>query len=241
MTRTVRHRGKLLVVMAFVTAMMPMATVSAAPASVSMTGPSTAESGLNVEISFKLTNTGDNASAYILDISVPDTWTVTGHLDDGGTWKASENSWLWQTVTPGESVTSSVTLQVSSEASGDYTLSATAKDSDGIVGSDSITVTVGTMTSTPRATPTPTPTDTSTSTPTPTHTAIPTTTPTNIPVQDTDGDGVVDSEDYAPRDPGVRYKSDIEEDGGGGGIPGLSAITALTSLSLVVVVRAIRN
>jgi len=34
-------------------------------------------------------------------------------------------------------------------------------------------------------------------------------------IQDTDGDGVIDSEDYAPRDPDVQQRSDLTEQGGG--------------------------
>lgn len=231
MTPTTRRQGNLIAVLAVTSALALVASAFAAPASVSANGPNSAEPGQDVRVSFSLTNTGETASAYILDISVPNAWMVTGHLDDGGTWKTSDNSWLWQTVDPGESVSPSVTLQVPSEANGDYTVSATGKDSDGIVGTDSTTVTV----ETPTPTPTDTPTATPTATPTPTPTATPTPTRTKIPVQDTDGDGVVDSEDYAPRDPEVRFKSDIEEDTGGG-MPGFSPVTALASLGVVVAV-----
>lgn len=34
-------------------------------------------------------------------------------------------------------------------------------------------------------------------------------------VQDSDGDGMIDSEDYAPRDPDVQERSDVENGGGG--------------------------
>lgn len=36
-------------------------------------------------------------------------------------------------------------------------------------------------------------------------------------VQDSDGDGVIDSEDYAPNDPDVQEKSDVAGNGGGDG------------------------
>jgi hypothetical protein len=51
------------------------------------------------------------------------------------------------------------------------------------------------------ATDTATPTDTDTDTATPTD--------TETPVRDTDGDGVIDSEDYAPRDPAVQSRDDL--------------------------------
>lgn len=115
-------------------------SVLGAPASVSASGPSTAEPGGEVTMSFSLTNTGESASAYTLDVSVPTEWTVTSHSDDEGKWKASDASWLWQTVNASESVNPSVTLLVPDDASGEYTISATGKDSDGVVGSDSVTV-----------------------------------------------------------------------------------------------------
>jgi len=52
-------------------------------------------------------------------------------------------------------------------------------------------------------------------TPTPTPTATPTETPTETEgetTQDTDGDGVVDAEDYAPRDPDVQDESDLRDE-----------------------------
>jgi hypothetical protein len=36
-------------------------------------------------------------------------------------------------------------------------------------------------------------------------------------IQDSDGDGVIDSEDYAPNDPDVQEKSDVQNSGDGGG------------------------
>jgi len=74
-----------------------------------------------------------------------------------------------------------------------------------------------TPTLTPTATPTPTPTDSpETSTPSPTDDSS-----SGDGIEDSDGDGVIGSEDYAPNDPEVQEKSDIqetsEEDGPGFG------------------------
>jgi len=117
-----------------------------------------------------------------------------------------------------------------------------------------------TPTPTPNPTPTPSPTPTPTPAPTPTSTATATATPTptstpaakaaptdnlndstpspaddNSPeddIQDSDGDGVIDSEDYAPNDPEVQKKSDFqdtsEEDGPGFGL-GITIVCFLTA------------
>lgn len=97
-------------------------------------------------------------------------------------------------------------------------------------------------TQTPTATPTPTPTPTSapTLTPTPTPTQEPTPPqPANAgdDIQDTDGDGVIDSEDYAPRDPDVQRKSDVVTTTGGSG-PGFGlGITVLSALIVGLLTR----
>jgi hypothetical protein len=45
-------------------------------------------------------------------------------------------------------------------------------------------------------------------------------------IQDSDGDGVIDSEDYAPRDPDVQEKSDVQGGGGSTSQPEPTATTA---------------
>ncbi|GGM50205.1 hypothetical protein [Haloarcula argentinensis] len=85
-----------------------------------------------------------------------------------------------------------------------------------------------------------TPTPTATPTPTPTPTIEPTQqqpTDTEDALQDTDGDGVIDSEDYAPRDPDVQRKSDVITTTGGSG-PGFGfGITVLSALIVGVLTR----
>lgn len=110
-----------------------------------------------------------------------------------------------------------------------------------------------------RATPTPTPTPTST--PSPTRTASPTPTPTptatdspgastpsptdsngdsGTDIRDSDGDGVIDSEDYAPDDPDVQEKSDLQ-DTTDGSAPGLGAGVAVVALVVAASVAVRRS
>ncbi|WP_276301987.1 hypothetical protein [Halorussus lipolyticus] len=56
---------------------------------------------------------------------------------------------------------------------------------------------------------------------------------------DSDGDGVPDDVDYAPDDPSVQSKSDLQDDGVG--IPGFSVISALAGLALAGLLLATRN
>jgi len=132
-------------------------TVAAEPASLSADGPSDAAPGTTVTISFTVNNTGDATSAYVLEGSLPDGWTVVNHSDDGGIWKSSESTWLWQSVAAGNSVGPSVTIQVPQNATGTYTISGTLKDADGVQANSSTTINVGTS-----ATPTTTTTETAT-------------------------------------------------------------------------------
>jgi PGF-CTERM protein len=54
-------------------------------------------------------------------------------------------------------------------------------------------------------------------------------------VQDTDGDGVIDSEDYAPRDPEVQEKSDLQNTSGGS-TPGFGISTVILAIVAATVV-----
>lgn len=111
-----------------------------------------------------------------------------------------------------------------------------------------------TPTPTPEPTASPTPTPTPTATPTPTHTPTPTVTPTptNTPetltsgdssgddssggsttakIQDSDGDGVIDSQDYAPSDPEVQEKDDQSQNT----IPGFGPLVAVLAVGVLIV------
>lgn len=84
-----------------------------------------------VTVTAELTNTGVNSKAYILDLSVPSNWTIISKNNDGGTWKAKNNTWLWQTIQPSDSVSPSITLQAPKSANNEKsTIEATAKSTD---------------------------------------------------------------------------------------------------------------
>lgn len=108
-------------------------------------------------------------------------------------------------------------------------------------------------------TPTSTLTTTSTSTPTtiPTSTQTPTVTEadssedsTSSPtedngnsgndIQDSDADGVIDSEDYAPDDPDVQEKSDLQ-DASGGSVPGFGVGAAIVTLLIATFIASHRS
>ena len=95
-----------------------------------------------------------------------------------------------------------------------------------------------TTTEAPRTTTTEAPRTTTTEAPRTTTTEAPRTTTTEPPettteqaIQDSDGDGVIDSDDYAPNDPSVQERSDLE-DSGSDSIPGFGAgVTAASVLA----------
>lgn len=132
---------RLLVVLTVFGAAVPYAAL-AAPATLTASGGTTSP-GETVTVSFTLENTGSEASAYILDASsLPDDFSIESRDDDGGTWKGSENSWLWQTVEAGNTVEPSLTISVPSDANGEYSVDAEAKDSDGVQDTATATITV---------------------------------------------------------------------------------------------------
>lgn len=59
-------------------------------------------------------------------------------------------------------------------------------------------------------------------------------------IQDSDGDGVINSEDYAPRDPSVQKKSDLR-DSSGGATPGFGVSIAVIAILIVIIVASRRS
>lgn len=109
-------------------------------------------------------------------------------------------------------------------------------------------------TETPTPSPTPTLTPTESPTPTPTPTASPTESPTLSPTEtevtsgsdestedteDSDGDGIINANDYAPDDPEVQEKSDLVGSSGGDG-PGFTLSGALVALIAGVIIAIYR-
>jgi hypothetical protein len=216
----------------------------AAPASLTVDAPPTATADGTTTVSLELTNTGSEASAYILDISVPSGWTITAHEDDGGTWKDSDTTWLWQTVGADSSVRPSITLSLPSDAAGSYTVSATAKDSSGEVASDSATIKVGDSTPTKTETGGTTPTRTESSGTTPADTATTPadtdTTPADTATTPADTDTTPADTDTTPADTDTTPVGGSDgtqppgTEGEGGGLP----MTLLGGLVLIVGVAA---
>jgi len=162
--------------------------------SLGMTRPNPIEPGENGTVAFAFSNANESARGYVLNVSTPRDWTITGTSDDGATWKANGTSWLWQALNGGATAAPSLTVHVPENASGKYTISAARKTSDGIIDTVTATVVVGEAADegsssgggvpagipadTDTETPTPTPTQTVTETPSDTPTATPTPTPT---------------------------------------------------------------
>ena len=108
MKKTIKKQLIIAIFFAVVSTMAITATTVPAAASVtgtsepvSISGPETVEPGTTAVITFTVTNTGESASGQILAISTPKGWEIVGHADNGGSWKASEEKWLWQTINAG--------------------------------------------------------------------------------------------------------------------------------------------
>ena len=74
------------------------------------------EPGTNTTISYTVTNTGSNETSVILDTNIPTNWTVVDRQDAGGAYKATNRSWLWQTLNASEQRTTSLTVAVPATA-----------------------------------------------------------------------------------------------------------------------------
>lgn len=104
----------------------------------------TTAAGSNATVTFTVSNEGSSSRAGILDVgTLPANWTVVNHADDGGVWKPSETTWLWQTIGANESVEPSLTVRIPEDAQqGNYTIATTLKNADGEVAQDVVVVTV---------------------------------------------------------------------------------------------------
>ena len=106
---------------------------------VSLTADST--TGTDTQVTFRVTNTG-SAEGYVLDLALPEGWTVAEQTAAGGTWSAGDTTWLWQTIGSGEAVEPTVTFDIPDGASGQYTVTGSVLTADSVVAETSTTVTV---------------------------------------------------------------------------------------------------
>jgi len=72
-------------------------------------------------VTLEATVTGNAVNGPAIDVDLPDGWTIISQSPDGGTYKASENQWVWLSG----SHTVTYTVQVPDDAAeGDYTITA---------------------------------------------------------------------------------------------------------------------
>lgn len=150
------HPSKIIIGIVVLSALLGMvvsAPVAADSGTVSSSGPNSASPGDIVKVSFEVTNTGDSPSAYILDLSLPDGYTVSEHTDDSGQWKSGESKWLWQTIEPGASQSKSPTLElkIPEGASGSDEITADLKTASGIQQSTTVKIQLSENIGTPEA------------------------------------------------------------------------------------------
>ena len=74
-------RLKLGVAVLVVAAALVVPAVAAEPATGSIDGPSDVSPGETVTYTFPVTNTGSESSGYIVDVSLPDGWSVVERYD----------------------------------------------------------------------------------------------------------------------------------------------------------------
>jgi PGF-CTERM protein len=102
-------------------------TTQAGVASLSVSAGSTTPGG-EVTVTFDLTNTGDDARAYILEVAKPSDVTIVDQ--SGPNWDGTD-SWLWQTIEPDETKTASVVLSVPEDGTS-FDVTGIVKVSDGV-------------------------------------------------------------------------------------------------------------
>jgi PKD repeat protein len=128
--RLTRFTAVSLALLVLLSAFAPVGTVSAqqqAGVSISQTAtsPTTVGPGDTVTLEATVTNSGVNGPA--IDVDLPDGWTVSSQSTDGGTYKDSENQWVWLSG----SHTVTYTVQVPDDAEeGDYAIAAEASGID---------------------------------------------------------------------------------------------------------------
>jgi cell division septation protein DedD len=100
--------------------------------------------GDNVRLTLQAS--AEESQAVLLDVgpaveNLPGEWSIVNRSDDGGTWRASESVWLFQSVGPDNPAEPSIVIEPPENASGEYTQTAQA-ESDEYTASDNFTFTV---------------------------------------------------------------------------------------------------
>lgn len=88
-----------------------------------------AQAGGEVTVTFTYENTGNSTQTAVVNVtSLPDGWEIADRSNDGGQWNSGDQSWLFLSVSPGSTVSPSLTLSVPAEANGTANVSAMASD-----------------------------------------------------------------------------------------------------------------
>ena len=116
------------------------APVTAESGTVSVNAPDSASPGDEVTVMFEVTNTGEESSSYILDLSLPEGYTIIDRVDNDGQWNSGESKWLWQTIETGDFDTkfAEVVVEIPEDAKSTDTISAELKSPTGIQDTTSI-------------------------------------------------------------------------------------------------------
>lgn len=123
-------------------AVLALATpVAAQPAMELQTEDVSGPAGGEATLNFTVANSGDEPSSAILDVSLPDGWSVASEDSGGASWKAGETKWLFQTVEADSERRVALTLSVPEDAGGDQDVATSLQTPDGTTNS-SVTVTV---------------------------------------------------------------------------------------------------
>ena len=195
MTR--KRRSGIWVVSALLLAALLSVSVAASDASVTASAPDSAAPGDVVEVSFEITNSGDENGSHYLDVEKPEGWETVSRDDDGADWSSALQSWNWDNIESGASRNPAIRLQIpDDEESGTYEVTGTAGDAGGDKDNTTETITVESESTPTDDDPTPTPTeDDDDSTPFPTDDdddSTPTPTPTSTADNPTPSDGPTD-------------------------------------------------
>lgn len=116
---------------ALVVAVAAVGVVAAVPIAVAVDAPGTATPGGEVEVTYELTNDGDEpTSALGLNVTVPEAFETTEIRTDEGSPAERRDAVFWiDPVDPGETVSATFVVAIDDDAGGEYALEATVSSS----------------------------------------------------------------------------------------------------------------